>query len=137
MIRIIAMFAATSVLGTVWLIVTIARTGGLPVLVSTGLLGAVTLVGWAVTLVAGPIAAIQLWRFRESGRRVGIVLFGSGAAYYVVGYVAFRSPDTAGQQVFLAALMFSLPLGALLLRRTRALVNGRPRDQAAMRASGV
>lgn len=73
-----------------------------------------------VTLVVGPVAAVQLWRFRESGRRAGIVLFGFGLAYYVVGLIALRAPDASVAQIVVAATIFAVPLLVLLSRRARS-----------------
>ena len=121
LIRLVAVLAAVSVLGTVWFVAVFAAAGGLRALASAGLLGGLTIVGWAIALVAGPVAAVQLWRFRQCGRRAGIILFGSGLAYYLVGLVALRSPEASIWQIFAAATMFALPLVVLLLPRTRTL----------------
>jgi hypothetical protein len=121
LIRIVAVLAAVSVLGTVWIVAAFAATGGLRALVTSGLLGGLTIVGWVIALVVGPVAAVQLWRFRQSGRRAGIVLFGSGVAYYLVGLLASQSPDASTRQIVAAATMFALPLVVLLLPRTRML----------------
>ena len=121
LIRLVAVLAAVSVLGTVSFVAVFAAAGGLRALVSAGLLGGLTIVGWAIALVAGPVAAVQLWRFRQSGRRAGILLFGYGLAYHLVGLLALRSPEASIWQIFAAATMFALPLVVLLLPRTRLL----------------
>jgi len=120
-IRIVAVLAAVSVLGTVWFVAAFAATGGLRSLLTSGVLGGLTIVGWVIALVVGPVATVQLWRFRQSGRRAGIVLFGYGLAYYLLGLLALRSPEAPTRQVFAATTMFGLPLVVLLLPRTRAL----------------
>jgi hypothetical protein len=122
LIRIVAVLAAVSVLGTVWFIAAFAAAGGFRALPSTGALGVLTAVGWVITLVAGPVTVIQLWRFRNSGRRAGIVLFGFGLAYYLVGLLALRSPQASTSQILGAATMFALPLIVLLLPRARTLL---------------
>jgi hypothetical protein len=121
LIRIVAVLAAVSVLGTVWFVAAFAAAGGLRGLLTSGMLGVLTIVGWVITLIAGPVAAVQLWRFRQSGRRAGIILFGYGLAYYLVGLLALRSPEASIWQIFAAALMFGFPLVVLLLTRTRLL----------------
>jgi hypothetical protein len=121
LIRIAAVLAAVSVLGTVWIVAALAAGGDLRALLTSGLLGGLTIVGWVITLVVGPVAAVQLWRFRQSGRRAGIILFGYGLAYYVVGLLALRSPEASTWQIFAAAVVFGLPLALLLLPRIRAL----------------
>ena len=119
LIRIVAAFAAVSVLGTAWIVAAFAAAGGLRALPSSGLLGGLTIVGWVIALVVGPVAAVQLWRFRQSGRRAGIILFGFGLAYYLLGLLALRSPEASTGQIFAAATMYALPLLVLLLPRTR------------------
>jgi hypothetical protein len=89
-LRIIAVLVAVSVAFTVRLILGFAPAGGMRSLATGGLLGALTLVGWLVALTTGPVAAIQLWRYRESGRRAGVIFFGYGLAYYVIGLFALR-----------------------------------------------
>jgi hypothetical protein len=68
LIRIVAVLAAVCVLGTVWFVGAFAAAGGLRALLTSGVLGGLTIIGWAITLIAGPIAAVQLWRFRNSRR---------------------------------------------------------------------
>lgn len=121
LIRLVAVLAAVSVLGTVWFVAAFAAAGGIRGLLASGLLGSLTIVGWAIALIAGPIATVQLWRFRQSGRRAGIVLFGYGLAYYLVGLVALRSPEASTGQIVAAAAMFAVPLVVLLLPRMRML----------------
>jgi hypothetical protein len=77
--------AASSVVFTVWFVARFAPAGGIRSLVASGLLGILTLVGWIVTLTAGPFAVVQLWRYQEGGRRAAMILFGYGLAYYVIG----------------------------------------------------
>jgi len=119
LIRIVAVFSAVSFLGTVWFVAAFASAGGVRTLLGSGLLGGLTIAGWVIALVVGPVATVQLWRFRQSGRRAGIVLFGYGLAYYLVGLLALRSPEAAIGQILAAAAMFALPLLVLLLPRTR------------------
>ena len=121
LIRIVAILAAVSVLGTVWFIAAFAASGGLRALLTSGLLGLLTIVGWVIALAAGPVAAVQLWRFRPAGRSAGIILFGYGLAYYLVGLLALRSPEASPRQILAAAAMFAFPLVVLVLPRTRAL----------------
>jgi len=93
--------------------------GGFRPLFATGMLGIATLLGWAVTLVLGPFVAVQLWRCRESGRRAGMILFGAGLAYYLIGYTALRTPEAQPDQVAVAAAMYALPLIVLASRQAR------------------
>ena len=123
LIRIVAILAGLSVLGTVWFVAVFAAAGGLRALLTSGLLGALTITGWVIAVVVGPVAAVQLWRFQDSGRRAGIVLFGYGLAYYVVGLLVLRSPEASVWQILAAAGMFALPLVVLLTPQTRTLLS--------------
>jgi hypothetical protein len=51
-----------------------------------------TIVLWIATIVGGPIAAIQLWRFKRSGWTVELIVFAVGLLYYMVGFAMFRGP---------------------------------------------
>lgn len=117
LIRTTAVLAAVSVLATLWFISAFVAQGGLAQWLRSGALGAMTIVGWVITLVVGPVATVQLWRFRASGRRAGIVLFGFGLVYYVVGLTALRAPGAPIAQIVVAAITFAAPLLLLLSRR--------------------
>jgi hypothetical protein len=120
LIRIVAVLAAVSVFGTVWIVTAFVWSGALILLLKAGLLGAATIVGWVIALAVGPIATVQLWRFRQS-RRAGIILFGSGLAYYLVGLLAWRAPGASVWANVAMAATYALPLAALLLPRTRTV----------------
>jgi hypothetical protein len=96
-----------------------------------GLLGGLTILGWVITFVAGSVAGVQLWRFRESGRRAGIVLFGYNIVYYIAGLFCLRSPEASVWQLLIAAGTSTLPLLVLLAPRTRALFPGAKSKEAA------
>ena len=119
LLRLIAILAALSVGFTVVFIVAFAGRGGFRQLDVTSVLGAATYIDWAITLVAGPITAMQLWRLRHSGRRAGVLMFGAGLAYYVMGLFV-RSPGTPLGPIVLATTVYALPVAVLLSRRARA-----------------
>lgn len=119
-VRVLAVLAALSVVTTLWFVASFVRAGGLRALLMSGLLGVLTLVGWIITLVIGPVAAVQLWKLRESGRRAGLLLFGYGLMYYVLGLLALRAPEASVWQIVAATTMFAVPFVVLLLPRTRA-----------------
>ena len=121
LVRLVAVLAAASVVLTLFFIPGFASAGGLRALVTSGALGVLTIVGWVITLVMGPIAAVQLWRFRETGRRAGIIMFGYGLAYYLIGALGLRSSEASIGQIVIAATIFALPLIVLLSPRTRSL----------------
>ena len=114
------MLAAAAFLTTAWQIAGFVRVGALSTLLTAGSLGWFTAVGWLVTLVAGPITTIQLWRLRASGRFAGVALFGFGAAYYLLGSSVLRAPEAPWQPIVAALLYFAVPLCVLLLPQAKA-----------------
>lgn len=123
-LRIVAVYAALSVALTLWFIAAFSSIGGLRPLLSGGVLGWLTLIGWLVTLVLGPVAAIKLWRFAETGRRAAIVLFGFGLLYYVAGLLFLRGPGASVLRIAVAAALFAWPLGVLLSKRAQIHCGG-------------
>ena len=122
LIRAIAVLAALSVAGTILFITTFAAAGGFRG-VTTSVLGLATVLGWAVTLICGPIAAVQLWRRRRSGRIAAIVMFGYGLTYYIAGLLWLRTADAPVAQILMAAVVFGIPLAILLLPQTRTTLS--------------
>jgi hypothetical protein len=114
-LRIVAVLAALSVVFTVWFIASFAAAGGGSAMGTSGLLGILTLAGWVVSLTAGPFAAVQLWRHRDSGRRAGMILFGYGLAYYVIGLLVLRQPGAQVGQIIAAAAIYAIPLIVLAM----------------------
>lgn len=114
-LRIIAVLAAATFLVTTFQIAHLARLGVLSALVNGGSLGWLTAIGWLVTLIAGPVAAVQLWRLKASGRVAGVAVFGYGAAYYALGGWVLREPEAPWQPIALALLYFAVPLCVLPL----------------------
>ena len=121
LIRLVAILAAWSVLGTLWFVVAFTQHGG-TLSLSSNPLGLLTLVGWLITFSAGPVAAVQLWRLRASGRIAGLVLFGYGLAFYAVGLVWLRAPEASVPQILLGMVTFALPICVLLSRRARSVL---------------
>jgi hypothetical protein len=91
-LRLLALLAGFSVVITILFILRFGWTG-IKALLATGSFGALTIVGWLVTLIAGPMAAIHLFRLRQTGRIAAAVLFGSMLIYYLIGLIAFRQPE--------------------------------------------
>ena len=114
-IRAVAVLAALSFSVTLAFVAAAMRNGALMEIFSRGAFGAATAFEWGVTLTAGPLVAIELWRFRERGRRVGLVLFGSGLLYYVVGLFAWKSLVAPLRPIVLAMAIYAAPVILLLL----------------------
>ena len=108
-LRIVSAVAALSVIFTVRFIAAIGA-GGLQSLLAAGPLGVATLLSWAVTLALGPFVAVQLWRYRENGRKAGVILFACGLAYYLLGVTVFRTAGSDLSRIGLAAVTYALPV---------------------------
>jgi len=112
-LRSIAVMSAVGVIATAAFLARFGL-GGLHRLISTGAFGIITLLGWVVTFVAGPISAIQLFRLRNSGRVAAAVLWGSMILYYLLGIFAFREPGVRSGPIFLLCVLFAIPFGIVL-----------------------
>jgi len=120
LLRSIATLAALSVLATVAFCLRFGARG-FSALQATGVFGILTIAGWLVTIIAGPIAAVQLFRLRNSGRLTAIVLYGTMLCYYTIGLVAFRAPDApVGPVVWLCVGLASI-LGVLVSPPAKAI----------------
>lgn len=119
LLQIIAATAAISVVFTIWLILLLVSTRGIPALLGAGALGVMTFVGWAVTLILGPFTAVQLWRLKESGRIAGLILFACGALYYLAGLLWLRAPEAQSGQIVVAVIAYTVPVVILALPSAR------------------
>ncbi|SRR6266480_579548 len=99
----------------------VSRVGFTQVLQFPGLM-VFTIVLWAVTIVGGPIAAIQLWRFKRSGWTVGLVVFGVGLLYYTVGFATFRGPGAHLPSIAVNATFYLLGVIILSLPSCRRTI---------------
>jgi hypothetical protein len=113
LLRLIAALAVLSVIATA---VFVFRFGavGLRALLATGMFGLITIIGWIITFTVGPVAAIQLYRLRPSGRIAAAVLFGTMLVYYIVGLFTFREPEAPATPI-VALCVFLSALVALVL----------------------
>lgn len=119
LLRVVAATAAASLVLTIWLILQLVIPRGVQPLLDTGPLGFLTLAGWAVTLLIGPIAAVQLWRLRPSGRVAGLIVFGFGLIYYTVGLIWLRAPEALIGDIAVAMLAHAVPVAILALPAAR------------------
>ena len=119
-LRLIGVIAGLSVFYTAWFIASFGSRG-MNGLLASGSLGIVTVVGWIITFVAGPVAFVQLLRVRNSGRVAAMVLFSAMLAYYVLGLVAFRGPGVRVTPIIALCALLVLLVGFLaskLAKRT-------------------
>jgi hypothetical protein len=79
-------------------------------LLATGAFGYMTLIGWAVTAIAGVPAAVQLWRLRKSGLLGASVVFGTSFTYYALGLTVFRRPESA-----ISSLVYNILFSSIVL----------------------
>jgi hypothetical protein len=123
LLRAISATAAISIVLTIWLVLRLVGPRGFAPLAGAGPLGILTLVGWAITLAAGPIAVVQLWRLKESGRIAGLIMFGFGLVYYAVGFVWLRAPEAQTSQIVTAVLAHAVLVVILALPAARRACN--------------
>ena len=83
-LRVIAVYFAIAFVGSLLEVVRFAFSVSPAALRNLGIIGVLTLVGWALGIFIGPFAAIQLWRLKNIGRIAGAVLFGYVAVYGVL-----------------------------------------------------
>lgn len=100
-LRIVAIVILFEVAATVLLLWRLLVLGGI-ISLGGGMFGVITISGWALTLVLGPFAAVQLWRLQESGRRASLILPMYALLYLCVSWLFFRQPGAHGSQVWLA-----------------------------------
>lgn len=114
MMRMLALLVAASV---VIVIVLLARSGVTRVrsLLQSGPLGIGTLVNWAVTLLVGPFASVQLLRLRNSGRIAAAFVFGTMTLYYLTAAFLFRDPGDAWLPIAFTALVTGMCMAMLLI----------------------
>ena len=60
------------------------------------------------------VAAVQLWRLRESGRRAAMVCTAVGVLYYVVGSAMFRTPEASAAGLAVGVVASAVPLMILV-----------------------
>ena len=108
-LRIIAGLTAFAVVMTVPVVLRFTTNGGIAALLGTGVFGLLTVLGWLLTLLVGPFAAVQLWRLRPSGRRVTAFLAAYTTIYYAAGLVFFPGP---GAKVAVVVFMLAISAAA-------------------------
>ena len=113
LLRLISFYYAIVTLLTLIIVVDLFISPRTQRLGSTGTFEILALIGWALTLLAGPYAAIQLWRLKPRGRWGAIVLSGYGVFYYVVAFILKQPEFQAAYLVFdlvLVSVLLSIPL---------------------------
>jgi uncharacterized membrane protein len=103
-----------AVLLTVLLIGQFAVSGGLIALAESGPLGFATFGAWFLILVAGPLASVQLWRFRRVGLILTAALCVLALIYYLVGLFFLRAPGAPAGSLGVAVLLNGAVLALLV-----------------------
>ena len=114
-LKAVAATAAASVVFTIWLMLVLVSAGAHRQLFAAGALGVLTALGWLVTLTLGPVAAVQLWRLKESGRLAALAVFGFGVVYYTAGFFWLRTPGAPRTQIVAAIVAYAIPVAMLAL----------------------
>ena len=78
----------------------------------SGPLGFLTMSGWLIIMVAGPVAAVLLWQMRRLGLVITIALCRVALVYYIVGFM-FRAPQSSVLPILAAAAVNGLVLAVL------------------------
>ena len=122
-LRLIALSTASMFALTAWQVSSmLVQPGLVRALLGSGVFGWLTTLGWLVTLASAPLATVQLWRFRASGRKAGLVLFATGLAYYALGAALFRTADAPWTPIIGALAYFTAGLALLASPGARAAV---------------
>jgi hypothetical protein len=61
--------------------------------------GALAVLGWVITLIAGSIGVILLCKLHRIGRIAALIVFGYGALYYSAVALIFGKPDTQWSRI--------------------------------------
>jgi hypothetical protein len=114
-LRTISLVTAAHVIVTTHYAAELQRWGDLTDLVHDGALGALTASWFLLTILAGPVAVVQLWRLKKSGLFAGWTVLGFGAAWYGVFLVVVKAKHiVGGLAVFRPAAIVLVGLAGLL-----------------------
>jgi hypothetical protein len=117
LLRLLAVAVVIAVIGTILLVGRFWSFDRFKSLIDSGSYGYVTIFCWLVVVVAGPFAAVQVWRMRRSGLITCLILTLSTFLYYTVGWLFYARAEAdhsklllaIGCNVLLALLLISPP----------------------------
>lgn len=130
-LRIIAVGIWIAVIGTLGIVWRIWHFDHFVSLMATRSFGILTVVGWGITLTAGAFGATQLWRLRESGRKMALLLFGYGVFYYIAGWLSVRQAGRLAHPAWSAMALYAALVFLLLSPAARSTCHSDPPDQTA------
>jgi hypothetical protein len=105
-LRIVAVVLALCVLGALVQTNDVLWRGGISTMARSGVLGAATVLGWLLILIAGPFASVQLWRLRRMGLYATAILSGFFLAYYFAA-ILFLQAELLPWRPLLAYVAFN------------------------------
>lgn len=109
LLRVIGVFAAITVLETIWFLLAFGA-NGMRALFESRMIAVATILGWVLTFISGPIATVQLFRLRRGGLVAALVLNGYLLLYNVIGGIASGPSHAmpyliAGSALYVAAIV--------------------------------
>ena len=91
-VRLVAVMLAGLGLLSLFAFLVLGHRVGFAYVVRSPSVTAFTILAWVVTTVGGPVAAVQLWRSKNSGWTIGLVVFALGLVADIVAILTFPKP---------------------------------------------
>jgi hypothetical protein len=113
---------------TLALVLRFAREGGFQLLLQRGLFGYLTLLGWGISLILGPLASVQIWRFKPIGWLASALIYVYGAIYYLYGFAFIRNPTAYRNRIILAIGYHALCATILATKSARSTCKIHPKS---------
>src|SRR5256885_16534254 len=126
LLRVIAFVVVLAVVVTALMIVQLAVIGSLMTVARSGALVALTIAGWLAILTCGPVAAVQLWRFRRMGLTLSMMLCAIAVAYLLIGFLFLRAGEAPLLPIVEGILVNGLLIGSFCLPRLVGRVSNEP-----------
>jgi hypothetical protein len=118
-LRFISIITSLAVLWTVFFVIRYYKYGGMSRMIVNIGIALPTILGWLLTLVLGPFAAVQLWRLRNGGRVATMLLVAYAILYYSYGLLFLGKLGAQIQSSLPMILMNFLALIILALPATK------------------
>ncbi|MBU0504552.1 MAG: hypothetical protein ABII18_05715 [bacterium] len=120
-LRIFSFFTMLAVLSTVMQVVMVFTAVDKSNIDFTSGLMITTFLGWGVIIIIGPYAAIQLWRLKNIGRILTMVLLGLPLLYYSYTLLFYSTKQTLIVNIVIAMLINLLALAVLMLPASKRI----------------
>jgi hypothetical protein len=122
-LRVVAFLIGFAVLFTLLQVLHFSKAGAIGILARSGI-GIATLVSWMIILTCGPIAAVQLWRFRKIGLYLGAMLSGLVFLYYLGGLITSHPKNAALRPILTSLVANGTVVAVLLSRKAQQICEG-------------